>query len=187
MQRGEAPAEGEGAQGLIWDWPLIQPEPLTLGLCPQPLRPPQRDTHLQCGAAREWQVREKGKVSLGVRSQNITSRPEAGQDSPDDLWGKRGSPTSQSFRVLARTNPFLAQERGLTLPVLIWSFLSSRQMRSTLACLPACLHLLMKPSSLHLWSVWGWDEQVFTCGLLTPLPQVGLESLVYTQCSSTLH
>ena len=53
-----------------------------------------------------------------------------------------------------------------------------------LAC---CLHLLMKPSSLHLWGVWGWDEQVFTCGLLTPLPQVGLESLVYTQCPSALH
>lgn len=85
-----APAEGEGAQGLIWDWPLIQPEPLTLGLRPQPLRPPQRDTHLQRRAAREWQVRDKGKVSLGIRSQIITSRPEAGQDPPDDLWGKRG-------------------------------------------------------------------------------------------------
>jgi len=90
VQCGAAPAEDEGARGLIWDWPLSQPKPLTLGLHPERRRPPQRDTHLQYGAAREWQVREKGKVSLGVRSQKITSWPEAGQDSHDDLWGKRG-------------------------------------------------------------------------------------------------
>lgn len=53
------------------------------------------------------------------------------------ICGARGgSATSQGSRVLARTTPLLAQERGLTLPVLIWGFLSGRQMRSTLACLP---------------------------------------------------
>ena len=34
MCRAGGPAEGDGAQRRVWDWPPIQSEPLTLGLHP---------------------------------------------------------------------------------------------------------------------------------------------------------